>query len=85
VEPTTAFPDARGGLVSTADDYLAFDRMMLDGGDHGGERILSRVSVELMTTDHLTPELRATSDSVPDFLGGAAGGSACPPYPAATA
>ena len=44
--------------------------MMLAGGDHGGERILSRVSVELMTTDHLTPELRASSDSVPVFLGG---------------
>jgi CubicO group peptidase (beta-lactamase class C family) len=80
-----AFPDARGGLVSTADDYLAFGRMMLDGGEYGGERILSRVSVELMTTDHQTPELRATSDSVSVFLGGAAGGSACPPYPAATA
>ena len=64
-----AFPDARGGLVSTADDYLAFGRMMLNGGVHGGERILSRASVELMTTDHLTPEQRATSDSVPVFLG----------------
>jgi CubicO group peptidase (beta-lactamase class C family) len=65
-----SFPDARGGLVSTAEDYLAFGRMMLDGGEHGGERILSRISVELMTTDYLTPELRATSDSVPIFLGG---------------
>jgi CubicO group peptidase (beta-lactamase class C family) len=65
-----SFPDARGGLVSTAEDYLAFGRMMLDGGEHRGERILSRISVELMTTDHLTPELRATSDSVPVFLGG---------------
>src|SRR5919112_433362 len=65
-----AFPDARGGLVSTGADYLAFGRMMLDGGEHGGERILSKVSVALMTTDYLTPELRATSDSVPVFLGG---------------
>jgi CubicO group peptidase (beta-lactamase class C family) len=64
-----AFPDARGGLVSTADDYLAFGRMMLDGGEHGGERILSRLSVELMTTNHLTPEQRASSGSVPVFLG----------------
>ena len=65
-----AFPDARGGLVSTADDYLAFGRMMLNGGEHEGERVLSRASVELMTTDHLTPELRAASDHVPVFLGG---------------
>jgi len=64
-----AFPDARGGLVSTADDYLAFGRMMLDEGEHGGERILSRLSVELMTTNHLTSEQRASSGSVPVFLG----------------
>ena len=40
-----------GGLVSTVDDYLAFCRMMLNKGTHGRERILSRPSVELMTTD----------------------------------
>jgi hypothetical protein len=78
-------PVATLELVHRPDHYLAFGRMMLDGGKHGGERILSRASVELMTTDHLTPELRAASDSVPVFLGGAAGGSACPPYPAVTA
>ena len=65
-----AFPDATGGLVSTVDDYLAFGRMMLNGGALGAERVLSRPSVELMTTNHLTPELRAASDHVPVFLGG---------------
>ena len=54
-----AFPSAAGGLVSTADDYLAFCQMMLNKGRHGRERILSRPSVELMTTDHLTPEQKA--------------------------
>jgi CubicO group peptidase (beta-lactamase class C family) len=54
-----AFPSGGGGLVSTADDYLAFAQMMLDGGKHGNVRILSRPSVELMTTDHLTAEQRA--------------------------
>jgi CubicO group peptidase (beta-lactamase class C family) len=49
------FPDATGGLVSTVDDYLAFARMLLHGGVHGGERILSTRSVEAMTTDQLTP------------------------------
>lgn len=53
-----AFESGGGGLVSTVDDYLAFCRMMLKGGKHGGERILSRPSVELMTTDHLTPGQR---------------------------
>jgi CubicO group peptidase (beta-lactamase class C family) len=52
---TPAFPDGAGGLVSTADDYLAFARMLLGGGSYGGERILSRPSVALMTSDRLTP------------------------------
>jgi CubicO group peptidase (beta-lactamase class C family) len=49
------------GLVSTADDLLAFGRMMLNSGAYRKERILSRPSVELMTTDHLTPEQKAAS------------------------
>lgn len=61
-----AFPMATGGLVSTVDDFLAFGQMMLNGGRHGSERILSRPSIELMTTDHLTAEQRAGSDP---FLG----------------
>jgi CubicO group peptidase (beta-lactamase class C family) len=48
-------------LVSTADDLLAFGRMMLDRGAYGKDRILSRLSVELMTTDQLTPEQKAAS------------------------
>jgi CubicO group peptidase (beta-lactamase class C family) len=51
-----AFPSE---LVSTIDDYLAFGQMMLNKGKHGRERILSRPSVELMTTDQLTPEQKA--------------------------
>jgi CubicO group peptidase (beta-lactamase class C family) len=51
-----AFPDGAGGLVSTIDDYFAFSQMMLNGGTLGQERILSRPSVEVMTTNHLTPE-----------------------------
>lgn len=30
--------------------------MLMDKGKHGGMRMLSRPSVELMTTDQLTPE-----------------------------
>ena len=56
-----AFPSAAGGLVSTADDYLAFCRMLLNLGRLGRERILSRRSVELMTMDHLTPAQRASN------------------------
>ena len=56
-----AFPAGASGLVSTADDFLAFSQMMLNKGKLGSVRILSRPSVELMTTDQLTPEQKATS------------------------
>jgi CubicO group peptidase (beta-lactamase class C family) len=62
-----AFPDAAAGLVSTLDDYLAFGQMMLNKGKHGSERILSRLSVEAMTTDHLTPEQKAVSGFFPGY------------------
>jgi len=50
---TPPFESGGGGLVSTVDDYYAFCRMMLNKGRHGTARILSRASVELMTTDQL--------------------------------
>lgn len=54
-----AFQAGGGGLVSTADDYHAYFRMLLDHGMHGTERILSRPAVELMTTNRLTTEQEA--------------------------
>lgn len=51
-----AFPAGGGGLVSTADDFLAFGQMLLNGGKLGNERILSRPAVEVMTTNQLTDE-----------------------------
>ncbi|QRG68462.1 serine hydrolase domain-containing protein [Brevibacillus choshinensis] len=51
-----AFESGGGGLVSTVDDYLAFCLMMLGKGSYGSTRILSRPSVELMTSDQLTQE-----------------------------
>jgi CubicO group peptidase (beta-lactamase class C family) len=50
-----AFPSAAGGLVSTADDVLAFARMLLAGGEGPEGRVLSRAAVATMTTDQLTP------------------------------
>ncbi len=61
------FESGAGGLVSTVDDCLAFGQMMLNKGNHGGERILSRLAVELMTTDQITPEQKAVSDFFPGF------------------
>ncbi len=44
---------AGAGLLSTARDYARFLQMLLNGGVLDGTRVLSRKSVELMTTDHL--------------------------------
>jgi CubicO group peptidase (beta-lactamase class C family) len=63
-----AFPSGAGGLVSTIDDYLAFGQMMLNKGKYENERILSRLSVELMTTDQLTSEQKAVSGLFPGFF-----------------
>ncbi|MGH3362033.1 MAG: serine hydrolase domain-containing protein [Nocardioides sp.] len=54
-----AFQGGGGGLSSTADDYHAYFRMLLNGGMHGNERILSRPAVRLMTTNRLAPEQQA--------------------------
>ncbi|WP_084801055.1 serine hydrolase domain-containing protein [Bradyrhizobium sp. Tv2a-2] len=56
------FENASAGLVSTADDFNAFAQMLLNGGRLGNERILSRPSVELMTTDQLLPEQKTGSE-----------------------
>ncbi len=54
-------------IAIVVDDFLAFGRMMLNKGKHGNERILSRPSVELMTTDHITPEQKAASPFFQNF------------------
>jgi CubicO group peptidase (beta-lactamase class C family) len=61
------FESGAGGLVSTVDDLLAFGEMMLKRGKYRNERILSRRSVELMTTDQITPEQKAVSGFFPGF------------------
>ncbi len=54
-----AFPSGAAGLLSTADDFLAFARLLLNKGVHKEARLLSEKSVELMTTNHLTLEQMA--------------------------
>jgi CubicO group peptidase (beta-lactamase class C family) len=43
-----------GGLVSTLDDYMAFCKMILGKGALEGHRILSRKTLDLMSSNHLT-------------------------------
>lgn len=64
------FASGAGGLVSTVDDFLAFGQMLLGAGKLHGTRVLSRASVELMTTDHLTPEQKAISGLLPGMFDG---------------
>ncbi|MFJ2114281.1 serine hydrolase domain-containing protein [Streptomyces sp. NPDC087850] len=71
-----AFPSGAGGLVSTADDWYAFARMLLAGGTaDSGERLLSDESVRRMTTDHLTRSQRAAGQLFLEGQGWGYGGS----------
>ena len=47
------------GAVSTATDYLRFAQMLANGGQLDGVRVLSRTSVQLMTSDHLGARISA--------------------------
>ena len=42
-----------GGLLSTAEDYMKFCQMLLNGGEFNGHRILGRKTIEFMTRNHL--------------------------------
>lgn len=74
-----ARPPAResgaGGLVSCADDLLAFGRMLLAGGDSPGGRVLSAQAVTRMTTDHLTAAQREAGRLFLEGQGWGHGGS----------
>lgn len=51
-QPVTLFSGG-GGLVSTIDDYLRFCRMLLNGGELDGIRILEESTAELIVTNQL--------------------------------
>ena len=59
-----AFCGGGGGLISTADDYLKFARMLLHDGEVDGVRLLKRETVALMRTNRLTDAQRTI-----DFMG----------------
>lgn len=53
-----AMKSGGAGLVSTAEDYLRFCQMLLNGGELDGERVLAPKTVQLMRSDHLTEDLK---------------------------
>lgn len=70
------FPLGNGGLAGTADDWLAFGRMLLAGGTAAdGSRVLTADSVRLMTTDHTTAAQRESGALFLDGQGWGFGGS----------
>jgi len=54
-----------GGLVSTTMDYARFCQMLLNGGTLDGVRLIGRKTLELMASDHLTPDVKIKGDLVP--------------------
>jgi CubicO group peptidase (beta-lactamase class C family) len=52
-------PMGGSGLVSTPRDFFRFVQMLANGGEFEGVRILSPLTVSLMTTDHLPSSMGA--------------------------
>ena len=50
-EPAGQYYSGAGGTTGSAQDYLQFCQMLLNGGQLNGARLLSRKTVELMTAD----------------------------------
>ena len=48
-----SFLSGGGGLVSTLDDYMNFATMLLHNGEFKGQQILSKKTIDLMTSNHL--------------------------------
>jgi len=55
--------DGGSGLISSTADYLKFAQMLLNNGKVGQVRILSRKSVELLSSDLLSQETKNSSGS----------------------
>lgn len=51
-----SFPDGAGGILGTAEDWLAFGRMLLNRGTCGERRILPAPLVTAMMTNQLTAD-----------------------------
>ena len=57
-----AWKSGGAGMVSTAADYARFLQMFANGGQLDGVRLLSRKSIDLMTADHLPPDVKMGAD-----------------------
>jgi CubicO group peptidase (beta-lactamase class C family) len=58
----TTWKSGGGGMVSTAADYARFLQMFANGGQLDGVRLISRKTIDLMTADHLPPDIVMGAD-----------------------
>jgi CubicO group peptidase (beta-lactamase class C family) len=49
---STVYFSGAGGLATSAEDYLSFAQMLLNGGELGGKRLLGPRTVDLMVANH---------------------------------
>jgi CubicO group peptidase (beta-lactamase class C family) len=54
---TPSLENGAGGLWSTLEDFARFSQMILNGGELDGVRLLGTKSVQLMTANHLSPDI----------------------------
>lgn len=62
------YPGPEFGMYSTAPDLGSLCQMMLNGGTFKGKRILSRMSVEMMTQNH-TLNIKSAITQRPEYQG----------------
>lgn len=61
--PTTKYFSASGGLTSSAEDYLKFEQMLVNGGELFGNRLLSPRSVRMMGSNQIGDLYRGFSQT----------------------
>ncbi|HDZ08410.1 serine hydrolase domain-containing protein [Pseudohongiella sp.] len=64
------FESGGGGLLSTAEDYMKFSQMVLNGGELDGVRIIGNKTLEYMTQNHLPGIFGDNGQHAPDTLPG---------------
>jgi CubicO group peptidase (beta-lactamase class C family) len=58
-KPDAIYEGGGGGLFSSVPDYLKFSRLMANGGEYEGVKILGRKTIDLMRTNHLNADQMA--------------------------
>jgi CubicO group peptidase (beta-lactamase class C family) len=61
------WPSGGGGLVSTMADYLRFCKMLVNGGEFNGTRLLGRKTIDVMRMNHTPTHLFPLAISNPMY------------------